>query len=125
MPNHVRFFSIMADDVARARRFYEAVFGWSFEDWGPPGFYLIRGAGLEGSLHARQEALTGTGYRAFEITIGVDDVDAIAQKVTAAGGTITMPKMRIETVGSLIYFDDTEGNRVGAMRYDDDYVQRP
>jgi hypothetical protein len=118
MPNHVRFFSIMADDVARARKFYETVFGWTFEDWGPPGFYLIRGAGLEGSLHARQEALTGTGYRAFEITVGVDDVDEIARRIAAAGGTITMPKMRIETVGELLYFDDPEGNRVGAMKYD-------
>jgi hypothetical protein len=118
MPNHVRFFSIMVDDDVRARRFYEAVFGWTFEDWGPPGFFLIRGAGLEGSLHKRQEKLTGTGYRAFEITVGVDDVDAIAAKVVASGGTVTMPKMRIATVGELIYFDDTEGNRVGAMKYD-------
>ncbi len=121
MPNHVKFFSIMVDDDVRARKFYEAVFGWTFEDWGPPGFFLIRGAGLEGSLHKRQEKLTGTGFRAFEITVGVADVDDIARRVTAAGGTITMPKMRIETVGELIYFDDTEGNRVGAMTYDDAY----
>ncbi len=121
MPNHVKFFSIMVDDDVRARKFYEAVFGWTFEDWGPPGFFLIRGAGLEGSLHKRQEPLTGTGFRAFEITVGVADVDDIARRVTAAGGTITMPKMRIETVGELIYFDDTEGNRVGAMTYDDAY----
>jgi uncharacterized protein len=118
MPNHVRFFSIMVDDDVRARTFYTHVFGWTFEDWGPPGFYLIRGAGLEGSLHKRQEPLTGTGFRAFEVTVGVDDVDAIAAKVVAAGGIITMPKMRIETVGELIYFEDTERNRVGAMKYD-------
>src|ERR1700750_3362090 len=61
MPNHVRFFSIMADDVSRARKFYETLFGWTFEDWGPPGFYLIRGAGIEGSLHARQGPPTGNG----------------------------------------------------------------
>lgn len=118
MPNHVKFFSIMVDDDVRGRKFYEAVFGWTFEDWGPPGFYLIRGAGLAGSLHKRQEPLTGTGLRAFEITIGVDDVDEVARRVTAAGGTVTMAKMRIETVGELIYFNDTEGNRVGAMKYD-------
>ncbi len=118
MANHVKFFSIMADDVARARKFYESVFGWTFEAWGPPGFFLIRGAGLEGSLHARDEALTGRGYRAFEVTVGVDDVDQIAKEVAAAGGTVTMAKMRIDTVGELIYFDDSEGNRVGAMKYD-------
>jgi len=29
-----------------------------------------------------------------------------------------MQKSRIETVGTLVYFEDTEGNRVGAMKYD-------
>jgi predicted enzyme related to lactoylglutathione lyase len=117
MPNHVRFFAITADDVERARKFYEAVFGWTFEDWGPPDFYLIRGAGTEGALQKRQDALTGTGFRAFECTIGVDDVDDIAKRVVHAGGKVTMKKMRIETVGDLIWFEDTEGNRVGAMKY--------
>ena len=41
MPNNVDFFAINADDVPRARSFYEAVFGWSFEPWEPPNFYLI------------------------------------------------------------------------------------
>ena len=118
MPNHVKFFSVMADDVARARKFYETVFGWTFEAWGPPGFFLIRGAGLEGSLHARNEALTGSGYRAFEVTVGVDSIDAIEKKIAPAGGKITMAKMRIETVGTLLYCDDTEGNRLGVMQYD-------
>jgi hypothetical protein len=117
MPNHIRFCSITADNVERARKFYEAVFGWTFEDWGPPGFYVIQGAGLTAGLQERHEPLT-SGALAFEITVGVDDVDEIAKKVVDAGGAITMQKTRIETVGELIYFTDTEGNRVGAMRYD-------
>lgn len=117
MANEVRFFAITADNVERARKFYEAVFGWTFEDWGPPDFYLIRGAGMAGALQKRNELLTGTGFRAFECTIGVDSVDDIATRVVAAGGKVTMQKTRIETVGTLIYFEDTEGNRVGAMKY--------
>lgn len=115
MPN-VRFFAITADDIERARAFYEAVFGWTFEDWGPPDFYVIRGAGLPGALQRRHEP-PGDGALPFEITVGVDDVDEIARKVTAAGGSITMQKSHIETVGTLIHFKDTEGNRVGAMKY--------
>ena len=50
MPNKVSFFAINADDVPRARQFYTTVFGWSFEPWGPPGFYLIStGAEPDGS----------------------------------------------------------------------------
>ncbi len=117
MANEVKFFAITADDVERARRFYESAFGWTFEDWGPPGFYLIHGAGLQGALQGRDAPPTGTGLRGFEMTIGVDDVDATARAVEAAGGKIVMAKFRIETVGDLIYFEDTEGNRVGAMQY--------
>jgi predicted enzyme related to lactoylglutathione lyase len=118
MPNHVRFFAITCDDVERARRFYEAVFGWTFEDFGPPDFYLIQGAGMPGAIQKRHEPIAGTHPRSFEITIGVDDIDDIAKKIVAAGGKIVMDKSHIETVGTLIHFTDTEANRVGAMKYD-------
>jgi len=41
MANNLASFAIHADDVQRCRRFYEAVFGWGFEPWGPPDFYLV------------------------------------------------------------------------------------
>jgi len=52
----------------------------------------------------------------LECTSSVADVDAVALSVVAHGGTIVIPKAPIPTVGELIYFTDTEGNRVGAMR---------
>lgn len=120
MPNHVHFFAITAADVERARAFYEAVFGWTFEDWGPPGFYIIRGAGMDGALQERHEPLVGTHPRSFELTVAVDDLDAIVAKVKANGGAIVMDKSHIDGVGTLVHFTDTEGNRMGAMRYDAD-----
>ena len=41
MPNHLAHFAIAADDVERARRFYERAFGWRIEAWGPPDFYAV------------------------------------------------------------------------------------
>ena len=117
MSNHISFFAITADDVERARLFYEKAFGWTFEDWGPPGFYLIHGAGLEGALQKRRASQSGEGQNGFEMTIAVDDVDAAAAKIEEAGGRIVMQKFRIETVGDLIHFEDPEGNHVGAMQY--------
>lgn len=118
MSNTLRFFAITCDDVEGARTFYEAVFGWTFEDWGPPDFYLVHGAGVPGAIQKRQEPVKGPDPRSFEITIGVEDVDGIARKVAAAGGKIVMQKTHLEGVGSLIHFTDSEGNRVGAMQYD-------
>ena len=123
MPNNLASFAIHVDDTDRAVAFYEAVFGWAFEPWGPPGFYLIRtgdeaSPGVQGLMHKRLEPRTGTGLNGFEPTFSVDDVDAVAEAVRANGGTVTMEKSHIPTVGTLIRFLDTEGNDVGAMRYD-------
>jgi len=123
MPNHLSAFAIHADDVQRARRFYEAVFGWRFQPWGPPDFYLIHtgdeaSPGVLGLLQKRKEPRTGTGLNGYECTISVEDVDAIARAVEACGGKITMAKTEIPTVGTLIYFSDTEGNVAGAMKYE-------
>ncbi len=38
-------FAINADDVQHAKRFYEGVFGWRFNPWGPPNFYQMKNAG--------------------------------------------------------------------------------
>ena len=120
MPNNIAHFDIEADDVERARRFYERVFGWRFEAWGPPDFYLIhtgtdREPGVLGLMHKRREPVTGSGMTGFECTIGVENIDRTIEAIKAAGGKIVMPKSHIPTVGTCIYFHDTEGNFVGAM----------
>jgi len=123
MTNNLAAFAIHVEDVQRARRFYEAVFGWKFEPWGPPDFYLIHTGdehhpGVQGLMHKRQQPRGEGGPNCFECTISVADVDAIAAAVKKHGGKITMEKSKIPTVGEVIYFDDPEGNRVGAMKYE-------
>jgi len=124
MPNNVRHFSINANDVARAQSFYEKVFGWKFQPWGPPGFLLIQTGtekepGIQGSLQGRREIVPGQKMAGFECTMSVNDVDTIAKAVEANGGKVVMPKVAIPGVGRLIYFQDTEGNIAGAMHYDE------
>lgn len=120
MPNNLQSFGITADDVQRARRFYEQVFSWRFEPWGPPDCYLIHTGdesdpGVRGLLHKRREPVNGTGMLGFECTFSVANVDSIIRAVEANGGKIAMPKFHIPTVGTGFYFNDTEGNFVGAM----------
>jgi predicted enzyme related to lactoylglutathione lyase len=123
MPNNISRFSVHADDVDRARRFYEQVFDWKFEPWGPPGFYLIttgdkHDPGVGGLMHKRREPVTGAGMIGFECTIGVEDIDATIRRIEEHGGRIGMAKFHIPTVGSGCYFYDPEGNWVGAMQYE-------
>jgi predicted enzyme related to lactoylglutathione lyase len=129
MPNHVSHFAINADDLKRARRFYENVFDWQFEAWGPPGFYLIHtgtpdDAGVLGALQKRRELVPGQRTIGFECTVSVDSADAIAKAAEANGGKVIMAKTILPTVGELVWLQDPEGNIVGAMKYEEQRKQR-
>jgi uncharacterized protein len=120
---HLAHFAINADDLPRARRFYEAVFGWTFSAWGPPGFFQIdMGAAPPqppmGALQQRRPLVEGVETRAFECTLAVPDIHATAAAIEAHGGTILMPVVTLPGVGQLLFFADPEGNQVGAMQYD-------
>jgi predicted enzyme related to lactoylglutathione lyase len=121
--NDIRHFAINADDLARARRFYERVFGWKFEPWGPPNFLLIKTGtekepGIQGALQGRRELVPGKRMIGYECSIAVDDVDQVAAAVRASGGRVIMERVTIVGVGHLIFFEDPEGNVAGAMQYD-------
>jgi predicted enzyme related to lactoylglutathione lyase len=123
MANLVSHFAINADDLKRARRFYEHVFGWTFEPWGPPGFLLIHQGppaerGILGALQGRRELVPGQRTIGYECTVSVDSADAAAKAAEAHGGKVIMPKTLIPTVGELVWLQDPEGNVVGAMKYD-------
>jgi uncharacterized protein len=122
MPN-VAHFAINADDVARAKRFYEKVFGWTFSAWGPPNFYQINAGGDGenrplGALQKRRELVPGQRTIGFECTIGVSSIDATAKAVTSSGGKTIMEKSIIVGVGALMFFEDPEGNVFGAIQFE-------
>jgi predicted enzyme related to lactoylglutathione lyase len=122
--SQVAHFAINADDVDRARRFYEKVFGWKFQAYGPPGFYMVDEASakaavpLRGSLQKRREIVKGVPMRGFECTISVNDIDATAAALEKNGGKIVMQICTLAGIGRLLFFQDPEGNIAGAMQYD-------
>ncbi len=118
--NTLAHFSINADDINRARAFYEKVFGWKFAAWGPPNFYQIeaKGSPVLGALQGRRDLVKGTRTIGFECTIGVPSIDATENAVKAAGGKVVLERSVIVGVGTLMFFQDTEGNVFGAMQYD-------
>ncbi|HTP33775.1 MAG TPA: VOC family protein [Candidatus Acidoferrales bacterium] len=122
--SQVAHFSINADDVNRALRFYEKVFGWKFQSYGPPGFYMVDEQStkahvpLRGSLQKRREIVPGIPMRGFECTISVGNIEAAAAAIEANGGRIVMQICTLAGIGRLLFFQDPEGNIAGAMQYD-------
>jgi predicted enzyme related to lactoylglutathione lyase len=120
---NVAHFSINADDVSRARQFYEKTFGWKCQPWGPPDFYMLvtktgENPGILGSLQRRREIVKGKPMFGFECTVAVESIDDTIAAVEKNGGRVVMSKSVISGVGALIFFEDTERNIVGAMQYD-------
>jgi hypothetical protein len=115
----VAHFEIMADDVERAKKFYQDVFAWKIEKWeGPVDYWLITTGppdtpGIDGGLMKR-EGPSGTVN-----TIEVPSLDEITEKITAAGGKVVVPKNAVPGVGYMAYCVDIEGNTFGVMEPDE------
>ena len=116
--NYLARFAINADDVPRARNFYQKVFNWKFEPWGPPNFYLIETGdappgGAGGMLQERRDLLPGGRMIGFECTIVVANIDETIRAIESNGGKMVTAKFRIPSICTVAYFQDTEGNVAG------------
>ena len=118
MPRIVHF-DIPADDPARAQKFYQELFGWTFEKWdGPMEYWLAKTGddkqpGINGGLARRMPGQIGVTN-----TIDVNSVDEFAKKIQSKGGKVIMPKMAIPKVGYFAQCMDTEGNIFGIIQMD-------
>jgi hypothetical protein len=123
MTNQLGHFAINCENVGRARSFYEGVFGWNFSPWGAPDFFRTTQAapgGIVAAIQRRREIVAGKPMFGYECSLSVADIDATIAAVEANGGRIVMPKVTIPTVGTLVFFEDTEGNIAGAIQFHSD-----
>ena len=106
MPHNIVHFEVPADDVERAKKFYQDLFGWKIEP-AEGGYNLINvgDPGPGGGMMARQAP--GQGITVY---INVESVDDYSKKIQSLGGTIIMPKTAVPTMGYFAVFMDTEGN---------------
>lgn len=124
MKNDLAHFAIYIDDMKRAKDFYNNIFGWGFNSYGPEDFLQIKnGSGddaqLIGALQDRKYSPIDEKINGFECSISVTDIDDIIKKIEANKGKIVMPKTEIPYVGWLVKFLDTEGNILCAVQYRD------
>ena len=102
-----------ADDPARARKFYEGLFGWEFGEMPEfPNYLLFSFGKIEragGAIGLRDQSAPHQLRLYFE----VDSIDPLLPKVTELGGKVVEPKVEIPGQGWFAVIDDTEGNQVG------------
>ena len=117
MPTIVHF-DIAADDVQRAKSFYEQLFGWKIKEvpYGPDGYYLIEtkdaygDKGLGGGIAKREQ-----DYQGIINYVEVDALDESIEKLKSLGGRLIEPKTQIPSVGYIAVCQDPEGNKIGLI----------
>jgi predicted enzyme related to lactoylglutathione lyase len=94
-------------DLAAAKAFYAAAFGWLFTDYGPD-YAAIRGADREvGGLYRTEEVLSGGPL----VILYSSDLEASLAAVRSAGGTIVRDAYSFPG-GRRFPFADPSGNEL-------------
>lgn len=117
--NLVSWFALNVQDLARAARFYETVFGLPLQE--VPGkdpqrqMYLFTPAweqyGIGGMLW-HDPAAQPVGHGGITVFFNCADCTKTARAAEAAGGRILTAKLPISN-GFATFIEDSEGNRIG------------
>ena len=102
----IDYIEFPAKDIAATKRFYNAVFGWPFQDWGPDYAGFSDGR-LRGGFTKDAEVTS----RGVLVVLYAADLEAIEAKVKAAGGTILKDTFSFPG-GRRFHFADPNGNEL-------------
>jgi uncharacterized protein len=113
--NTVTWWELQVSDLAEAQAFYGAVFGWSFQAFGP-GF--VAAAAPDGTPLGGLDSETGKGQepagRGARIYVSVEDLEQTLKAVEASGGTVEKTRTLIsEEFGWWALFSDPSGLKIG------------
>lgn len=107
------WYELMTSDSKAAEAFYRQVMGWEMKDAGMTDFsYTLLSAGpaMVGGLMTIPDEACAMGVRpAWTGYVGVDDVDADAARIKAAGGAIHKGPADIPNVGRFAVCADPHG----------------
>src|SRR4051812_593839 len=102
----IDYIEFPVSDVATAREFYRAVFGWKFTDYGPD-YTSFEDGRLTGGFRGGEPA-TPVGPL---VVIYAVDLEAVQAAVQRAGGVVTQPTFDFPG-GRRFHFRDPSGHEL-------------
>ncbi|HEX3496245.1 MAG TPA: VOC family protein [Methylocella sp.] len=123
------WYDLMTSDIKAAESFYRRVIGWDAKDSGlaDRSYTLLSvGPAMVGGLMPIPEAARANGARpVWTGYIGVDDVDAYAARVKAAGGAVHRAPEDIPGVGRFAVVADPHGAIFNLFKGDSEQEPAP
>ncbi|HXM70406.1 MAG TPA: VOC family protein [Thermoanaerobaculia bacterium] len=117
MSNALNWFEIPVTDLARANRFYGALLRSELQQETINDVTMAvlpyEQGGVGGAL-VRSENVAPSAEGTVVYLDAGDDLDGALERVKTAGGKVVMGRTHLsDAIGSIAFFVDTEGNRVG------------
>jgi hypothetical protein len=116
------WYELITPDPDGAKTFYDAVVGWTIDSQAIPGpidyrMIVRSGGGHAGGLQRLTPEMAAAGGRPGWLGyIGVEDVDATATRIAAAGGMIIAPPTDVPGAGRVALVTDPQGAPFYIMR---------
>ena len=104
--NQIDYLELPASDIEKTKTFYNSVFGWKFEDYGPD--YASFHDGRMAGGFTTESPTPGKGVL---LVIYSSDLAAVQKKVLAAGGKIVKEIFSFPG-GRRFHFTDPNGNEL-------------
>ena len=115
-PNPIVYVEIPVTDLERASRFYEEVFQFSLKSTMVDGYSMALFPAATGSSGASGALVKGDVYIPSKsgpiVYFGTENIDRALERVRKAGGKVLYPEKRLDGIGSIAEFEDSEGNRI-------------
>ncbi|MEV7607230.1 VOC family protein [Paenarthrobacter sp. NPDC089322] len=111
---------LMTSDTEKAKAFYNALFGWTYEtgDQEKYGGYIT--ASKDGRMVAgimQKQADMGAMPDVWSTYLRTDDIQATTEAAAAHGGQIYMDPMEVPEQGSMALYGDSSGAAIGAWQF--------
>jgi predicted enzyme related to lactoylglutathione lyase len=81
----IDYVEIPAQDIDKTRAFFEQLFGWTFQEWGPD-YYSFNDGRLDGGLRRSDEAAPASGVL---VVFFSEDLERDYHRVKELGATIS------------------------------------
>ncbi len=105
----INYIEFTTSDIALTKAFYQKVFGWSFQDWGPDYIAFDKtNSGIDGGFRKGEPGQVHADSAPL-VVIYSEDLEATQKAVESAGGKVTVPIFEFPG-GRRFHFSDGQGN---------------
>lgn len=107
--NQINYVELPARDIEATKAFFEKVFSWQFEDYGPD-YAAFSDQGIDGGFFRSKLASSSENGGALVILYS-DALEAVQQRIIRAGGSIIKPIFPFPG-GRRFHFLEPSGNEL-------------